>query len=287
MLRHDRIAGGADGPCPASRVEPSGWSRTHPCARAYFPYLRNENMQRKAWIIALAAAFAALSAHAQQAGEPSPVGVVQGEVVAYQAVSDAAGTTKIYRSIRTADPADARRSVVVEQVLKQVAPGRVTFVRGEQPADAVRHRQQQCAALGAIDVTEESDVTLDERILDASLCKSTNPQQAASVRAAAPVDSGITIIVPGILARIQQPTQLPIHLWVSTARIGDVTLSVSSEPFGVGNLKFYTYGGVNNFQSVLTVRAVKLGMFPIYARACAPGIGCVDDSRGRINVVAR
>ncbi len=244
-------------------------------------------MQRKAWLIALGAAFAVLSAHAQQSGAASPSTVAQGEIVSTQTISDAAGATKIYRSIRTADPADARRSVVVEQVLRPVAPGSLAFVRGEQPADAVRHRQQQCAARGGVDATEESELTFDERILDATLCKSTSPQSAGAVRAAAAVanDQGITIIVPGILARFQQPTQLPMHLWVSTVQIGNVTLSVSSEPFGTGNLKFYTYGGVNNFQTALTVRASKLGMFPIYARACAPGIGCVDDSRGRINVV--
>jgi hypothetical protein len=244
-------------------------------------------MQRKTWLIALGAAFTALSAHAQQSGAVSPSAVAQGEIVSSQTISDAAGTTRIYRSIRAADPADARRSVLVEQVLKQAGPGSLAFVRGEQPVDAVRHRQQQCAALGAVDATEESDVTFDERILDATLCKSANPQQQAGAARAATAlaDQGITIIVPGILARLQQPTQLPMHLWVSTVQIGTVTLSVSSEPFGVGNLRFYTYGGVNNFQTALTVRASKLGMFPINARACAPGIGCVDDSRGRINVV--
>ncbi|HDR9766787.1 TPA: hypothetical protein QDC27_001718 [Burkholderia cepacia ATCC 25416] len=262
---------------------------------AWFPLsLPDGYMQPKAWVIAVATAVAALSAHAQQADGVAPA-TAQDEIVNYQAVGNAAGVTKIYRSIRTTDPTDARRTVVVEQVLKQIAPGRVSFVRGEQPAEATRHRQQQCAQRGAVDVTDESDVTIDERVLDFALCRSTAPMPAGVARAAkaggtAPAkaianDQGITIIVPGILAHVFQFTDLPVHLWVSTAQIGNVPMSLYSEPFGVVNFTGYTNGGVVLFQPVFSVRAVKLGEFAINARACGPGIGCFDDSRGRINVV--
>ncbi|WDD91618.1 hypothetical protein Bsp3421_001552 [Burkholderia sp. FERM BP-3421] len=255
-------------------------------------------MQRNAWVVALTAAFTTFSAHAQQADSPPAGDPAQEGVVSYQAVGNAAGVTKIYRSIRAADPADARKTVVVEQVLKQVAPGSVTLVRGEQSAEAARHRQQQCAALGAVDATEEADVTFDERILDFALCKSANPQPAqrmfaaagmrATALAAAPKanDEGITIIVPAVQGKLLQPTQLPVHFWVSSVRAGEISLSLQAPNFGFVNFRGTTNGGVYNFQPVFTVKGSWLGTYPVTAIGCAPiPGGCVKDERGRFTVV--
>jgi hypothetical protein len=255
--------------------------------------LQDRTMQANVWVVALTAALATLPAHAQQADDPPAVGTAQDGVVSYQSVGNAAGVTRIFRSIRTTDPTDARKTVIVEQVLRQVAPGSVTFVRGEQSADAARHRQQQCAALGAVDSTDESDVTFDERILDFALCKSVNPpptqRMFAAPASAAPTkanDEGITIIVPAVQGKLLQPTPFPVHMWVSSVRAGEVTLSLQAPNFGFVNFRSATNGGVLNFQPVFTVKGTVLGTYPVTAVGCAPVPGgCVKDERGRFTVV--
>lgn len=61
-----------------------------------------------------------------------------------------AGPARVRCTILTTDPDNPQKAVTIEQVLMRTGPDKLTFVRGEQPADATLYRQRLCKKMGAV-----------------------------------------------------------------------------------------------------------------------------------------
>lgn len=197
------------------------------------------------------------------------------------------GPNRVRRTILTTDPDDPRKTITIEQVLTRTGPGKLTFVRGEQPADATFYRQKVCKKMGGVDATNEGEITINDQILNFSLCKTLEQQPVSNKDGAAAKlpDYGVTIIVPAVQVKFAHQSSLPIAVWTSAPVAGNVDISLSSGATGFLYIQQYGYAGVNNFLPTFTFTPYVLGTYPVTAKARAPQVGCVEDKRGIVTVV--
>ncbi|AJY31329.1 hypothetical protein BTM_3708 [Burkholderia thailandensis 34] len=245
-------------------------------------------MKRNLLTVTLLAALVAPPVCAEpQPGASSAAAGPTDSLVNYQEFKMPSGPDRVRRTILTTDPDDPRRTVTIDQVLTRTGPDKLTFVRGEQPADATLYRQKICQKMGGVDATNDGEITINDQILNFSLCRTVGQQPVSNKNASAAKlpDYGITIIVPAVQAKFAQQSYLPMHVWTSTPVAGNVDISISSGATGFLSIRQYGYAGVNTFQPTFTFKPFVLGTFPVTARACAPQVGGQDDKRGIVTVV--
>ncbi|WP_080432184.1 hypothetical protein [Burkholderia ubonensis] len=245
-------------------------------------------MKRNLLVVTLLAALVASPVYAGQEPDASSAAAnTQDSLISHQEFKMPAGPARVRRTILTTDPDDPHKTVTIDQVLTRTGPNKLTFVRGEQPADATFHRQKLCKRMGGIDVTNDSEITINDQILNFSLCKNVAQQPVANKNSAEfkANDLGMTIIVPAITAKHLEQSYLPMYVWTSTTYPGDVNITMLSGVTGYLYIKAYAYAGVNNLQPVFSFRPFLLGTFPVTTTACHQQLGCHEDKRGLITVV--